>query len=253
MGPCEAASLVSAMPIGAVGGPVPTEARQGRQLQRYAETGERLVAGCLPVRYTSKEAGLSGVRVLLVSSRGGKAWSFPKGGWETDETVEAAARRETVEESGVRGVLELPMIGEFPFVSGKALRGVKQTAYDGRCVAYVFCLYVEEELSKWPEYGQRQRAWFTIPEAMALLKSDWMRDAVVAWVRRQGWDARPLVELAFGHSNSNGTSSTAAAAQRAAPAPSAAAVANGNAAAALIAHGWCGDENSTSAKGTTGQ
>lgn len=31
----------------------------------------------------------------------------PQGGWEDDETVDAAARRETVEEAGVRGELEV--------------------------------------------------------------------------------------------------------------------------------------------------
>ena len=31
-----------------------------------------------------------------------------QGGWEADETVEAAAARETVEEAGVRGALEVP-------------------------------------------------------------------------------------------------------------------------------------------------
>ena len=33
----------------------------------------------------------------------------PQGGWEADETVEAAAARETVEEAGVRGVLEVSL------------------------------------------------------------------------------------------------------------------------------------------------
>lgn len=178
------------MPIGAVGGPVPTQARVGRQHQRYGEAGERLVAGCIPVRTTCKDAGLEGVEVLLVSSRGGKAWSFPKGGWETDETVEAAAKRETVEESGVRGCLEDPMVGEFHFISGKALR--LQRAQEGHCIAYVFGMHVEEELTIWPEQAQRQRAWFRVSEAMALLKSDWMRDALREWVSLRGWDARAL-------------------------------------------------------------
>lgn len=31
----------------------------------------------------------------------------PQGGWEDDETVEVAAQRETMEEAGVRGVLEV--------------------------------------------------------------------------------------------------------------------------------------------------
>ena len=33
-----------------------------------------------------------------------------QGGWETDETVEAAAARETVEEAGVRGALEVRVV-----------------------------------------------------------------------------------------------------------------------------------------------
>ena len=36
-----------------------------------------------------------------------KLLSVPQGGWETDETVEDAAARETVEEAGVRGQLEV--------------------------------------------------------------------------------------------------------------------------------------------------
>lgn len=62
---------------------------------------------CIPVRYNSGSGGAGGVEVLLISSRGGKGWVFPKGGWEADETVEAAARRETVEEAGVRGTIEV--------------------------------------------------------------------------------------------------------------------------------------------------
>ncbi|MCI12140.1 nudix hydrolase 4, partial [Trifolium medium] len=31
---------------------------------------------------------------------------FPKGGWETDETMEQAALRETIEEAGVVGNIE---------------------------------------------------------------------------------------------------------------------------------------------------
>lgn len=45
--------------------------------------------------------------MLLITSRGGKGLVFPKGGWEQDEDVQAAAARETVEEAGVRGELEV--------------------------------------------------------------------------------------------------------------------------------------------------
>ncbi|KAJ9533030.1 hypothetical protein QJQ45_018127 [Haematococcus lacustris] len=93
-----------------VGGPQPVEARTGRHQQRYAASGERLVAGCIPVRIKSGVGPEPHVDVLMISSRGGKGLCFPKGGWESDETVDNAARRETVEEAGVRGILELPLV-----------------------------------------------------------------------------------------------------------------------------------------------
>ncbi len=101
---------------------------------------------CIPVRFKAGQVGALAVEVLLISSRGqGKGYVFPKvrrslaaacdipqpthlyvmphippppltyahrpcvvqGGWETDETVDVAAMRETVEEAGVRGRLEV--------------------------------------------------------------------------------------------------------------------------------------------------
>lgn len=146
-------------------------ARQGRDKQRYADTGERLVAGCIPfhraalaredgVDGTSDEAGgdgrgladdpggagLSGgaarVRVMLITSRGGKGWVFPKGGWETDEEAGDAAKRETVEEAGARGTLSDVEVGVFKFHSGKQERRCQ--ADRGRCIAHMFALEVQE-------------------------------------------------------------------------------------------------------------
>ena len=39
----------------------------------------------------------------MVSNRHTHGLIFPKGGWETDETAEEAAARESMEEAGVRG------------------------------------------------------------------------------------------------------------------------------------------------------
>eukprot|EP00798_Chlamydomonas_sp_ICE-L_P029063 gene29063-32267_t len=151
------------MPLGgtsAVGGPAPTAARQGRHKQRYGEGGERLVAGCIPVRMTGQENSVDNVEVLMVSSRGGKGFCFPKGGWEDDETVEAAAMRETVEEAGVRGELEEPIVGTFPF--GSKHMGTKHaddTPHGGRCRAHMYVMHVLEVLEVWPESSERQRHW----------------------------------------------------------------------------------------------
>jgi diphosphoinositol-polyphosphate diphosphatase len=114
--------------------------------------------------------GPDAVRVLQISCRNGAGWVFPKGGWELDETAENAARRETVEEGGVRGRLESRPIGSYESKSRKeAGKG---------CISYMFALHVEEELVSWPEAGQRVRIWVclfssTIPFLPAALSASW--------------------------------------------------------------------------------
>jgi len=165
-----------------VGGPLPTVSRTGRQMQRYSQdSGARLVAGCIPVRISPDGSHL---QVLLITSRGGKGLVFPKGGWEQDEDVQSAAARETVEEAGVRGELEDDMIGSYTFSSAKAAR--LHSADQGRCVAHMFAMRVAEELPVWPEAGQRRRVWCSVQEASKLCRHDWMREALHAWLRRQG-------------------------------------------------------------------
>jgi len=213
--------------------------------------------------------------VLLVSSRGGAAaaaarapsfdgacppagaWVLPKGGWEDDEAVEAAARRETVEEAGVRGVVDGPPLGAFSFegackvqaarpvlvAAGNVADGggsisappppllaaqsstfeasasaggtagggggdalpppaaaaasaaaaaaagttllpddlAQPTARRRRGLAHMFVLRVQEELETWPEAAQRERRWVPLPEAPALCRHAWMREALRAY------------------------------------------------------------------------
>lgn len=67
----------------------------------------RASCSSIPVRFKEGVPGPEGVEVLLISSRRGKGDVFPKGGWEVDEELREAALRETVEEAGVRGELEV--------------------------------------------------------------------------------------------------------------------------------------------------
>lgn len=174
------------MPQHRAGGPVPTASRQGREKQKYDEDGSRLVAGSIPVRFKPGMSGPEGVEVLLISSRRGKGQVFPKGGWEVDEELREAAMRETVEEAGVRGELEEPIIGKFPFHSGKAER--QASAHGGRCVAYLFAMHVTEVLPGWPEAALRKREWCSLQEACSRCRYDWMREALIVWIQRQGWE-----------------------------------------------------------------
>ncbi|GFR52473.1 hypothetical protein Agub_g15042 [Astrephomene gubernaculifera] len=175
-----------------IGGPVPDESRQGRLRQRYDASGARLVAGCIPVRFSGCVQSYQHVQVCMVTSTSGNGLVFPKGGWEDDESVESAAQRETVEEAGVRGVLEDSPLGVFLFASGKHVAGSAGSdgsdgAPGGRCKAYMFVMHVAEELPSWPESRDRQRIWCSISEASRRCKHPWMREALHAWVRRNGW------------------------------------------------------------------
>ncbi|KAM7505242.1 hypothetical protein LguiB_004146 [Lonicera macranthoides] len=153
-------------------------ARTGRHQQRY-EDGCRLIAGCIPYKYRYAD-GISDdesekiVEVLMINSASGPGLLFPKGGWENDETVEEAAAREALEEAGVRGDLK-HFLGTYNFKS-KTLQD--EFSPEGLCKAYMFALYVKEELDTWPEQSLRRRSWLTIPEATECCRHPWMREAL---------------------------------------------------------------------------
>ena len=90
---------------------------------------------------------------MMISSSGDKGWVFPKGGWELDESARDAARRETVEEGGVRGELEGEQLGVYPFSNRKPSSG------QNGCIAHMFVMNVQEELDTWPESNKRVRQW----------------------------------------------------------------------------------------------
>ncbi|MCO5547642.1 hypothetical protein L7F22_001093 [Adiantum nelumboides] len=150
-------------------------ARTGRHQQRY-QNGYRLVAGCVPFRYRSNFSPNSSnirqmIEVLMVTTQGGPGLLFPKGGWETDETVEEAACREAYEEAGVRGELK-GCLGTWDF---KSKRQQGDCSPDGLCRAYMYALVVTEELDSWPEQHARQRHWFTAAEALDSCRYEWMQ------------------------------------------------------------------------------
>jgi hypothetical protein len=61
------------------------------------------------------------------------------------------------------------MLGAFTFHSGKADR--LHNANQGKCMAYMFVMRVQEELLVWPEAGQRGRIWvssFTVQQLATL-------------------------------------------------------------------------------------
>ncbi|XP_024988611.1 nudix hydrolase 12, mitochondrial-like isoform X2 [Cynara cardunculus var. scolymus] len=158
-------------------------ARTGRHLQRY-DNNLRLVSGCIPYRLAKTEDQRINVKnrieVLMVSSPNRNDMVFPKGGWESDETVEEAACREALEEAGVRGILKGNSLGEWEFRSKSKQEACSE---EGGCKGYLFALEVTEELEAWPEQHNRNRKWVAIEEASVLCRYEWMRSALGEFVR----------------------------------------------------------------------
>ncbi|KAI4307663.1 hypothetical protein L6164_030828 [Bauhinia variegata] len=152
--------------------------RTGRELQRYRK-GRRQVVGCIPYRYkiqeqSSLEASEEELEVLVISSQKGKGMLFPKGGWELDESRKEAALRETIEEAGVRGIVQ-GKLGKWSFKSK-----THDTLYEG----YMFPLLVQEQLEFWPEQHVRQRTWMSVHEAREVCQHWWMKEALDRLVKR---------------------------------------------------------------------
>ncbi|XP_043696376.1 nudix hydrolase 18, mitochondrial-like [Telopea speciosissima] len=157
--------------------------RTGRNMQRYRE-GRRIVVGCVPYRYkngkhpscddTNTIDDEGELEILVISSQNGHGMLFPKGGWESDESIEEAALRETEEEAGVRGEVQIKL-GEWGFRSKRY-----NTIYEG----VMFPLLVKEELDQWPEKNRRQRKWMTVAEAREVCQHWWMKEALDRLVRR---------------------------------------------------------------------
>ena len=121
--------------------------------------------------------------MCMVSNRHNDGLIFPKGGWETDETAEEAAARESMEEAGVRGGT-CTYVGEFTFKSRKKALlndGGKNGGKKATCLARVFVMNVTEEMSEWPEQATRTRTWLPAVDAIEQCKHDWMRDALRTW------------------------------------------------------------------------
>ncbi|KAG2653801.1 nudix hydrolase 18, mitochondrial-like [Panicum virgatum] len=147
-------------------------ARQGRELQRYSQrTGGRIVVGCIPYRVRCDGE----LEVLVITSQKGHGMMFPKGGWEEDESMDEAARREALEEAGVLGDTE-PVLGFWHY---KSRRYVDQT-YEG----FMFPLRVADELHQWPEMASRKRTWATVNQVMDGCPHLWMREALEKLVAR---------------------------------------------------------------------
>jgi 8-oxo-dGTP pyrophosphatase MutT (NUDIX family) len=105
------------------------------------------------------------LELLLVRTRGGKRWTFPKGHRKKKESLAEAARREAREEAGVRGPIDERCLVEYAYPPGSR---------PGRTEDYrvaAFLLEVREDgLRREGDDASRALAWADPDEARALLE-----------------------------------------------------------------------------------
>ncbi len=106
-------------------------------------------AGALATRTTAQ-----GLEIALVTSKRGTHWVIPKGHWEPPEALTETARREALEEAGLKGTVAPQPLGSYRYQK----RGQSYQVY-------VYHLRVEETLSSWPEQEKRHREWVDKVEA----------------------------------------------------------------------------------------
>jgi 8-oxo-dGTP pyrophosphatase MutT (NUDIX family) len=106
-------------------------------------------------------------QVCLVSSRSGKRWVVPKGCMEPGKTAGEVALQEAWEEAGLAGLLQHEPIGSYVYEK------------DGfTCHVIVFLLTVTDVVDSYPEVGLRQRIWVTVPQALARIDDNGLRELI---------------------------------------------------------------------------
>jgi len=123
----------------------------------------------LPYR-TEGSAADAAVSVLLVTSRETKRWVIPKGNSVSGLSAHASAALEAEEEAGVRGLVCPVPLGTYRYRKRRRSGASLMIDVD------VFPLAVTEELADWKERDERERRWFTLPEAATKVDESDLRD-----------------------------------------------------------------------------
>ena len=125
----------------------------------------------LPYR-SSGPALDSPVSVLLVTSRETKRWVIPKGNLTSGVAPHTGAAEEALEEAGVTGAVCPVPLGTFRY------RKRKGSGASLMADVEVFPLAVNQELDDWPEKAERERRWFSLAAAAAVVDEPDLADLI---------------------------------------------------------------------------
>jgi len=117
------------------------------------------------------------LQVLLVTTLGNGRWMVPKG-WPIKAHHPFTAAREGFEEAGVHGACDRAPFGRFQYTKRIKRRRLPMEAV-------VFPMRVKGQLASWPEQGLRQVRWFSINDAVTVVREPSLKSLLAAFGRRQ--------------------------------------------------------------------
>ncbi|MFT3997564.1 MAG: NUDIX hydrolase [Asticcacaulis sp.] len=111
--------------------------------------------------------------LCLITSRGSGQWIIPKGKPIEGLTASETAAREAFEEAGLIGVMESEPVGQFSYIKDQGRRGEQFVP-----TVEVYLMEVTQQLTLWPEMGQRQMLWFDLDTAISVIEIPQLKDIV---------------------------------------------------------------------------
>jgi 8-oxo-dGTP pyrophosphatase MutT (NUDIX family) len=117
------------------------------------------------------------IEILLITSRNGKKWIIPKGIIEPGDSARKTAAKETIEEAGVSGVIDLEEVGAF-----------KYKKWGGICEVKVFSMHIKKTMDYWLEMDFRIRRWYRLKDAVSRVKPKKVRKIIIKWAEENGFE-----------------------------------------------------------------
>ncbi|WP_353471353.1 NUDIX hydrolase [Salipiger sp. H15] len=100
------------------------------------------------------------MKVLLITSRGSRRWTLPKGWPVEGQSPAKSAAREAWEEAGIRGLVQETCVGGFVYMKRNSPHPH---------MALVYPLEVESRDKSYPERGERKQRWVSPKRAAELV------------------------------------------------------------------------------------
>jgi 8-oxo-dGTP pyrophosphatase MutT (NUDIX family) len=113
-------------------------------------------------------------KVVLITSRGTGRWVIPKGWPMEGKTLPGAAATEAWEEAGIEGHVHEAEIGRYRYDKEQ------DSGYSVPVEVRVFLMDADHLRPDFPEARQRERRWFSPPEAAGLVAEPGLREILLA-------------------------------------------------------------------------